>query len=69
MVYLDGDQRWLSVQVPVSELGWTVLVERPEAAVLAPAYHAREESLIVLGITLALTAAGALLLARSLSRR
>jgi diguanylate cyclase (GGDEF)-like protein len=68
VVYLDGDQRWLSVQVPVAELGWTVIVERPEAAVLAPAYHAREDSLLVLAVMLALTTVGAVFLARSLSR-
>jgi len=68
MSYLEGDRRWFSVQVPVTSLGWTVLVERPESEVLAPAMRAREEALGFLAVMIVLSAGWAVLFARSFSR-
>lgn len=68
IVYRDGDQRWLSVQAPVPELGWTVLVERTQAEVLTPANRAREEALAVLVVMLLLATVAAVSLARGFSR-
>lgn len=68
MVYRDGDRRWLSVQIPQPQLGRSVIVERPEAIVLAPATRAREEALGFLVVMLFLSALGAVLFARRFSR-
>jgi diguanylate cyclase (GGDEF)-like protein len=68
LVYRDGDRRWLSGQAHVPELGWTVLVERPEAVVLGPANRAREQALGFLAVMLALFAATAFFLARGFTR-
>lgn len=67
-VYDDAGRQWLSVQVSVPRLGWSVLVERPEADVLAPATQTREEALGVLAMMLLLSACGAVLYARRFSR-
>jgi diguanylate cyclase (GGDEF)-like protein len=66
--YSDGDTRWFSVQAPVPGTGWTVVVERPESVVLAPAYRAREEALAALTGILLLMILGAVLFARHFSR-
>jgi diguanylate cyclase (GGDEF)-like protein len=68
MTYRDGQTRWFSVQAPVPDSGWTVVVERPEATVLAPAYRAREEALAVLAAMLLLATVGAIMFARHFSR-
>jgi len=68
MSYSYGGRRWLSAQQPVKPLGWTVLVERPESEVLAPATRAQEEALGLLAIMIALAAGWAVLLADRFSR-
>jgi len=67
-VFEDGGQRWLSVEARVPDLGWTVLVQRQESEVLAPANNARNEALWVLVVALFLATAGALWFSRSFSR-
>jgi len=68
MVYRDGNQRWISVQAIEPDPGWAVLVEQPQAIVLAPVDLARERVLVALALTLLLVAGAAVLLARNLSR-
>jgi diguanylate cyclase (GGDEF)-like protein/PAS domain S-box-containing protein len=68
MVYRDGNNRWVSVQVTEPDLGWTVLLEQPQQLVLAPASLAREQALGFLALMLLLVTAFAVMLARRLSR-
>lgn len=66
--YQEGNERWLVVPAPVPALGWTVLVERPEAEILAPASRVPLAALAVLTTMMLLAAGGATLFARSFSR-
>lgn len=68
MVDREGKAVWLSAAVPVPGVGWTVLVERPRAEVLAPAERVREQALVCLVLMLLLASAMAVLFARRFSR-
>ncbi len=54
--------------LPLSTTGWTVVVERPEAAVLAPAERWRRLAVSGLVVSGVLAVLGAVLLARTLTR-
>ncbi|HLH25328.1 MAG TPA: cache domain-containing protein [Chloroflexota bacterium] len=64
---LDGEAR-VAGYAPVGTLGWTVVVERPEAAVLDPADRSWRLALSGLGISMLLALVAALWLARTLTR-
>ena len=64
---VDG-QWFIAGYAPVPNVGWTVIVERPEAEVVAPADQAWRLALIGLLASAALASAMAALLARRLTR-
>jgi diguanylate cyclase (GGDEF)-like protein/PAS domain S-box-containing protein len=68
VIYRDGGQQWMSVPVRVQDLGWTVLVEQPQASVLAPSNRAREQALVLLAAALVLLTWLAIIFARGFSR-
>lgn len=67
IAYSRGGERYSAGYVPIPETGWTVVVERFEAEVLAPAEHLWQLSLTGLGGAILLAVAAAALLARVLS--
>jgi signal transduction histidine kinase/HAMP domain-containing protein len=64
---LDGEPR-VAGYAPVAGLGWTVVVERPEAVVLEPADRSWRLALTGLAVSMLLALVAAIWLARTLTR-
>jgi len=64
---LDGESR-IAGYAPISDTGWTVVVERPEMEVLIPARRSWNLALAGLGTTTVLALITAVLLTRALTR-
>jgi signal transduction histidine kinase len=64
---MDGEAR-VAGYAPVGSLGWTVVVERPEAVVLDPADRSWRLALTGLAVSMLLALVAAVLLARTLTR-
>ena len=64
---IDGETR-IAGYVPIPDLGWTIVVDRPEAEVLAPAIASRNLAVMGLVVSIILSLFAAILLARGLTR-
>ena len=65
--WLDGEAH-IAGYAPVPNIGWTVVVERPEAEVLIPARRSWNLALAGLGVSAVLALVTAVILARTLTR-
>jgi signal transduction histidine kinase len=66
--YRVGGEQFIASYVPLPTTNWTVVVERPEAVVMAPAERWRRLAISGLMASAALAVLGAVLLARTLTR-
>jgi signal transduction histidine kinase len=67
-VFMDGRESRVAGFAPVPSLGWTVVVDRSEADVIAPAESSFRLAQTALAASVGLAVAGAALLARTLTR-
>jgi signal transduction histidine kinase len=68
MQYEAGDESYIAGYAPVPNIGWTVVVEQPEAEVLAPARRSWNLALAGLVMSTTLALCTAIFLARTLAR-
>jgi signal transduction histidine kinase/HAMP domain-containing protein len=66
--YQIGEETLVAGYAPVSTVNWTVVVERPEEVILAPAQRAWHLALTGLGLSTGLALLAAVVLARMLTR-